>query len=387
MKRKPKRGGTRDAGLAFNIPPFKFEGSKSPSLSPLLDVAESRARSREHAATHFARLSTHIAPGEGEFASVRWEHSARRALAKDRARIERQQTAFWQELRGLAGEDAARVEGTARNEAIEKIDILLARLQVKKPESVTAAQLFCVVDHALAGLQGLAAGGNANAAVFLMNALTLAVERFERLADAKPKLFEAKARAMFGIPAIVSRNTEKTEKNQQLAAKLHAGEDYPLAILPTGKRPWRHTPANALAERLVQYIWQSRELYLFRVRFEAEIWDVEKIPAWLAAALKLKPFGPGTWKGWAEVAWEVLAEISPHGKPEENDAFYKTETQICEVRLKRGGYSASDAPSVAKEDIRETLLGAFELIATGISQRTRQRQKAQKKKRKGSPDN
>jgi len=293
MKKKTKAGGTRKA---FKIPPFTLEDAKPPSLSALPDVAKARARELEKRADSFAKQG-----------------------AQGKAEAARQEAEGWRGLPGIEGDDAAHVEALTRNEATEKIDMLLSRLQANKPESVTAAaELFCVVDYALAGLQGLAAGGNANAAGFLLSALTVAVERFERLAAVKPNLFQTKARAMFGIPAIVSRNPEQTEKNQQLAEKLQTGEDYPLAIVPKGGRHWRHTPANALAERLVQYIWQNRELHLFRARFEAEIWDAEKIPVWLADALKLKPFAGDTCQSWAEVAWQVIlseTKGTPESKP------------------------------------------------------------------------
>lgn len=203
------------------------------------------------------------------------------------------------------------------------------------------------------------------------------------------------------IPAMVSQNTEITAAAETLAKKLQTGVDFPLEILPSGKkgRHWQlKDPANALAARPVEEIEFNRQwTWCYRVHW------------WLDDALKLEPFGPATWRTWAELGWRILAEISPDGKPENHPFFRDPKTRICKVRKSRKQsfpkkqkpkrrldgsrsraerllnflaalpdeiYPVLDSPSIAEGDIKEALFGAFELIATGESRRTRQRRKA-----------
>jgi hypothetical protein len=103
-----------------------------------------------------------------------------------------------------------------------------------------------------------------------------------------------------------------------------------------------------------------------------------ELPGWLHDAAKLEPFSAETWQMWAELAWRVLAEISPNGKPAEHQAFYDHATKICNVRKQRRDYhfgKVVSSPSIAENDIKEALFDAFALVATGTSRRTKRRQK------------
>lgn len=207
----------------------------------------------------------------------------------------------------------------------------------------------------------------------LLATITGAVERFERLANEKPELFRPVTRGRMAIPAMVSQNKEKMEAAQALAKNLHTGEAYHLAILPTGNkgRHWQFKdPANALAARLVEEIEFTR------------VWSGwYRENAWWEDAVKLEPFSEHTWRSWAKFAWRILDNGN-------HPMLHDPRTKICNVRTQRTeeDFSKSakwnaprkirQSPSIAAEDIREALFGAFELIATGISQRTKRRRKA-----------
>jgi hypothetical protein len=110
-----------------------------------------------------------------------------------------------------------------------------------------------------------------------------------------------------------------------------------------------------------------------------------EFPPWLEDARKLAPFSATTWKAWADIAWRVIAELSPDGKPENHPGFYDPATKICNVKkTRKNPYfgKQENAPSIARTDIKEAVFDGFENIATGMSSRTRRRKKAAAKARK-----
>jgi hypothetical protein len=293
----------------------------------------------------------------------------------------------WRELMAVPEAAAAHQYAACERSALAGIDLLLAR---SEKFDGGLPHLDRLLRRLLDGMLSITAKGDrATVMEIFMNALCDAVNDFGGLATTKPEIFQEWAERGFAVPGMISPNAEKTADNARLVKQLRVGEKFHLAIQPTGKRGrrWKfQTTANGLASRLQSYIANSIGCYELH-KAQAKQAGRE-LPLWLHDAVRLKSFSAKTWRAWADIAWQVLAEISPDGKPEDHDAFYKTETAICDVRLERGGYSASGAPSVAKEDIREALFGAFELIATGTSRRTKRRLKGQpKKQRKGSPDN
>ena len=351
------------------LKPFSFTGwgYEMPSLG----VAEKRAQLHDESAAFF-------------------EKREREELAKE----EREQAAWWRKLADYPEAKAEPHYDDCQSEAMRAIHTLLAR-----GEKFDGAllPLFKLLIQLHSGLHALAANGKKWAARLLVKSLGEAVTDFEKLATAKPELFDF-VREGFGVPAIISPSLEKTADNQRLVKQLRVGEDYQFDIMPTGKggKKWKFQErANALAVRLIHHIQDARGLYGFHKAQAAHAG--RELPGWLHDAMKLEPFSPKpkTRKAWADIAWQVLAEISPNNRPEEHPAFYDAATKICTARESRKEYDYSksakcDAPlkvrkcaSIAKEDIREALFGAFETIAGGVSPRTKQR----KAKAKAFPDN
>lgn len=258
--------------------------------------------------------------------------------------------------------------------ATEHINFLLVRATAWQAQLRQVSGLFQQLHQ---GLHDLAAGGNQQAAEVLASDLRRAVWKFDGLATHKPELFSEWARLQFGIPGIISRNRERTAGNQTLLEKLKEGEGFPLPILPTGKRGKRlklKDRAPALAMRLVQFICPAIARFI-----ESQARAVDFVPPnWIHDAAQLGPFSRKTWPAWAKVAWLVLAETSPNNLPGLHPVFHDRNTAICNVRkARRDPYFGknSNAPSIAEHDIKEALFGAFELIATGESRRTKERRK------------
>ena len=296
--------------------------------------------------------------------------------------------------RGLADANTESKRSYDEWERIARLNMSALLARAEKDEGALLP-LFLTLSQLLSGLHALAAHGDKKAALFLMNAVGEAVGGFELLAHAKPELFREWARSSFAIPGMISRNAEKCADNGRLLNALEQGEDFHLAILPTGKRgkKWKFQDrANSLAVRLQSHIEHARTVY--ELDSSRAQYTGRELPSWREVAMRLEPFSPKTWKAWAKVAWQVLVEISPEGKPEKNRAFYEPATAICNVRKTRTEddfhkYAECDSrvtracPSIALEDIREAFSGAFELIATGATRRTARRRKPQPKK----PDN
>jgi len=275
----------------------------------------------------------------------------------DLASEDRKTAAWWQSLADCPEEKAWFSYIECETDARELIDVFLARAEGNEGP---LGNLFSIAFNLLSGLHALAANGNKKAAAVWANILAESIEDFEKLAWHKPEIIAELARGSFAIPGMISRNKEKTKSNAELVKRIEVGADYDLAIVPTGKRTWKFKDRpNGLAARLKSHIDNGRTFYGFD-KLRAEL------PAWRHDAMKLEPFSPETWETWAKIAWSVLAEISPDGKPGQHPAFYEPATKICNVRkTRKNPYygNEEDAPSIAEYDIKEKLFGAFEIIS------------------------
>ncbi len=241
-----------------------------------------------------------------------------------------------------------------------KVDIAALLISSEKSR-LAATHLVVLLEEIISGLFGLASLGNKTIVPILLNALTRSVAKFEGETARAPELYTEWARKQFGIPALISRNREKSKENEEKLKSMHVGGDFPLSILPTGKRgkKWKYSnSANALAERLRFYIENNRMLYPAYKSFA----DAEKrqLPDWLEEAHKLPPFSLSSYRQWSNLAWRILKDVSPERHPSKHSYLEAKETKICN-RLGHGGASAED------DKIHDTLAEAFEVIATGIS--------------------
>ena len=338
------------------LKPFSFDGWGFEM--PEMRTAENRAELAEIGVSYFEK------------------HGREDLAAEDRA-----EATWWRELPGVTETSASPHYARWERDARDSIDALLVQAEAAEG-SKAFTSLSSLLYRLMAGFHALAAHGNQTAARMWANEICRGVNDFEMLATAKPEIFKEWARGSFAIPGMISRNAEKREDNQRLCKLLEQGEATEWAILPTGKRGWNlEQNANGLAARLQSHIQSGRELYeLHKVQSRGN-----KLPDWLEDAMKLAPFSPETWRTWAELAWRIIAEISPEGKPGLHPAFYHSKTKICNPRKQRiNPYYANteSAPSIAENDIKEALFGAFELIATGKSRKTKERKMKTLKARK-----
>jgi hypothetical protein len=334
--------------------PFSFNGGGPEMPSP--NVAEAHANAHDGSAAYF-------------------EDKGRADLANQA----RKRAAWWRGLAALSDTDAKRLSDDLFLKGTEIIDALLA---LEREGAHSSLYLGLLAGRILGGLFDLAAQGRKQALRMFMGSIGDAVNNFEFLANCKPELFREWARRSMAIPGLISRNRAQAKYNEQLLELLQQGEDSHLAFLPTGRRGrfWEFEGANLLAVRLIAHIQTSNRSYESDKRLARS--GGQKIPAWRTRATKLEPFSVQTWLSWAEVAWRMLAEISPANKPALHPAFDHNKTKICNVRkVRKNPYygNKEEAYSIAEQDIKEALFGAFELIATGKSRRTKQRQKAKKK--------
>jgi len=326
------------SGIMPEVKPFTF--ADAVESTPLEDRAEKHAESYERRAE--------MAKAKGN----RAECQRNKMLAKN-----------W---RGLS---ATRLPDDAffrlMEQLIEDSDVLL----VKGEHSDTALScLRLVLDNILTGLHGLALQKNKKAIAYLLAGLNDAVARFETHSHREPEVYAEWAQNAFGIPGILSRNREKSDDNRQrkLLESLKQGENFPLKILPTGKRGkrWKYTSnANHLAEKLRLYIEGNRLQYdLLKLSTTVE---KTTLPVWLETAHKLAPFSATSHREWSKVAWQILKNASPKRHPSKHPYLADNATKICN--------RIGDVDSVEDDKIRETLNEAFEVIATGASAWKRQK--------------
>ena len=352
--------------------PFSFTGWGYEQ--PELGVAERRAVEHDEGAADFEK---------GEREALAGNNPEGAARLAERAKHEREKAEWWRKLGDYPAEKAGQHYEDCERDAGQLIDTLLARGEA---DEAVALRFSLSLWRLHGGLHALAARGRKWAAYLLVNSLHEAVAGFEMLATTKPELFDF-LRNGFGVPAIISPSKEKTADNQRFVKQLHAGGDYHFAIMPTGRggKKWKYQEgANGLAARLHSHIEEARCVYeLDKSRVEHA---GKELPALRHEARWLELFStmPGVWQSWAEVAWRVLAEISPDNRPGLHAAFCVPKSKICNVRKTRlDPYfgKVTDAPSIAEQDIKEALFGAFELMETGKTRRTAQRQKASPTKR------
>ena len=332
--------------------PFSFEGGNFETLSPG-KVAENNAKAHDGSAIFF-------------------EKKGRMDLALKQRRI----AAGWRGLKDLSDEDAKQLGDKLFLKGEDAIDALLALAE--KRESPLPI-LMLLANQILDGLLHLAPVSN-KAAGALMVCLSESVNNFEFLASRKPGVFRECAKNKTMIPGLISQKKEQAKENQRLLIALQGKK--------SNGGSWKFEKANLLALRLTAHIINSNKTY-GADKSLAQHCRLE-IPAWRVEAAKLDLFSALTWKSWLEVAWKVLMEISPKNDPALHPDFYDPKTKVSNVRKTRmeDNFSNSQksapkvlrqSPSIRKNDIKETMSNAFELIATGISKRTKQRRKAKKK--------
>ena len=343
--------------LRHLVKPFSFNPPSTPTAYPPLDIAKKRVCAYEERAA----LST--ANGD------RWDAQEARRRAK-----------LWRLWNSYPEDMAKRHYSEYEEDALNAIDKLLARAEISDQALI---YLRLILYHILEGFHLLSAHGSETALAMLLSELNTTVVANEILANEKPELFREYARKSFGIPGIISRNREKTQENQRLLEKLKQGEEFALKILPTGRRGkiWKFKDnANSLAASLVHYIQINKILFpVFAHQVTLMPSRFHPLPSWLAEAGRLPGFSPQSWRQWAEVGWRIIRESSPKQKPGLNPMFDDPGTKICNVRRKRKSPyygKIEQSPSIAEHDIQEALFIAFELIATGVSPRTKQRRKA-----------
>jgi hypothetical protein len=175
------------------------------------------------------------------------------------------------------------------------------------------------------------------------------------------------------MPAPVGRNKESKDATEDFIKKMQLGEDgffkgTRWAMGETsGKGKFSHR-AYRLAARLIGYIDAfCRMLPVYRLALN-EGYGGPQLPAWTADAAKLKEFDSGTWREWANMAWQILAVESPSGRASEHPALVAS--PICNVRRERTDpYFGNkvNSPSISDNDVKEALLGAFRSLTTGKS--------------------
>ena len=230
------------------------------------------------------------------------------------------------------------------------------------------------------GLLRLAEEGNKNAATLLLRNLDSAVLAFNKLAVSNPGVFLPYTEKAVAIPISLSPDPELKKAGLSLLKKLRVGDKWPVAFKAhegPGRR-WRpRNPATRLAVSLMRKIYLLRWHYYLNTPSSRKL-RLEKA-SWLHRALSLRDFSKTTWRSWAATAWEILEDDSPHRSPKEHPFFKRN--KAWKIRTKRlSPYPTREdedivhsSPSIARNDIKEALEGAFELLATGQTARTRQR--------------
>lgn len=335
----------------FILRPFSFDGGEFEKSSR--SVAEEHALAHESSASYL-------------------EESGRLDFAKK----QRELAAWWRGLATLP--DVDRVSGDLFLKGTEAIDGLLALAQKSDNPLLYLGLLANSILESVLNL--VVADERKQAVRVFMQSISEAVNNFEFLATRKPEIFREWAKKNIAIPGLISRNKAQARDNDRLLDTLQQGKDTYLASLLPNKpgRFWTFEGPNLLAFRLIAHIQSSNNFYELGKLLIRH--GTPKIPRWRTKAAKLKPFSAQTWRSWAEVAWQMIVEISPEKRPARHPAFYDQRTRICNVRKTRKNpyYQIEEkALSIAEQDIKEALFGAFELIATGESRRTKQRRKAE----------
>jgi hypothetical protein len=305
----------------------------------------------------FDKSSISPAKSTTDFAGELAQHHEQRAEEHARkgdtvkAKTKRNQAAFLRGLPGLSDADGDIHCVKAFKAAAEAINIL----RLRGRSSLGRMMLWHISGKALSAMSNLVeTDANPQAGNMLLSLLAHEVQNFERLADALPEAFRATAKLLFGIPGIISRNTEKQQDNLVRVKNLDVGAAFHLPILPTGKkgRHWKFEDrANSLAARLADEI-ETRMAHVWLHGFDEGTLQAD--------VAKLQPFSVDTWQAWEELAWRILDK----GK---HPLLSNRETRIVNPQ-QEGVWTSAD-----EWHTHRALLEAFEMLGTGNSQRTRKR--------------
>ena len=242
----------------------------------------------------------------------------------------------------------------------------------------------------LSGLTGLAAEGDPDAAVGVLNVLEAAVEDFERLCDLQPAIMKQLLSARHRMPGLLSQRPEDEKANKERLNKLEVGKESAIkATVEKGKGPKTvRSPyamnAQRLAKRLLGYMEGQRVFYLLwrslrdKIGNDADLGPIDYPEDWIEHLIALPECSEKTWRQWAQVAWMIVVSRSRKRSPYCEDLFFEPETEICNVRAEKIDHELGEGKTyggkgVAENDIKEALLGAIERVVTGRSSKTRQR--------------
>ena len=225
-------------------------------------------------------------------------------------------------------------------------------------------QIALQTNNLLEALHVLAANGSQEAAHVWFKQLAASVNKFELLATHRPQLFEKIARKSLGIPACISRSSEKGKDNQRLLKQLHQGEDAVFSLLPTGKQgasKKMFEGVNFLAARLVAYVAYLRDNgFLLQAGVDL---GGPALPTWAKTAKALKAFSRETWKQWADLAWLIVLDASD-GEPEKHSdlapigaAKGRVTPKYCKT------LHSKTSESNARGRIKESITEAFARLA------------------------
>jgi len=112
-----------------------------------------------------------------------------------------------------------------------------------------------VAYHAIAELHRIAADGNQQAALALLDLLAGKVAEFDALCRANPSWFESKAHEMTCWPGIISRFSDQEKRNKELIDRLNLSADVPLNL--SGKQASSATQEAQIA----LFLWRIIDLY------------------------------------------------------------------------------------------------------------------------------
>ena len=178
-------------------------------------------------------------------------------------------------------------------------------------------------NEGLDGLTNLAISGNKAAAKSLVNSLTFALLRFERLCGAMPELFEPMARNTSCWPGFLTCSTNIEKRNTALVAKLNLGRDSELNF--SGKQASEEILETRIAFELHAEVWNTRESWKRLGESHRESPRLQKGLPWLFddahnLAKNVQPLTRKNYVQWFEAAWPLF--IANHGKAFENHKHF-----------------------------------------------------------------
>ena len=303
-----------------------------------------------------------------------------KAGRQGRAKEQRRRAAWLRRLANLSATEADQLNDDLFLKAADCIAALTAL--AGKGHDNALNYLVLLASGVFDTLLEFTADGHKQASDGLMALLCEAVGNFEFLATNRPELFRERSKKSDAVPGLIARSRAQSTYNDQLLETLQQGEDSLLATAVRKKRGrfWKFDGANLLAYRLIGHVQNAISSYDSDKEIARH--RGKPVPDWRKKAAQLKPFSAATWRSWAQVSWQVIAEISPQNQPALHPAFHDPKTMICNVRKPpsdaRGKPCKGDG--IAAQDIREALFGAIEQLPTGVSRRTEERRKAKNRR-------